>query len=76
MGLGAYLFGMAGGLYWLFNAPDLRFGYGWVMLLIGLPLAGLMSGGAEKLSGKKYSGNALLTAGLLDGAALVSGGFV
>lgn len=63
---GAYLFGMAGGLYWLFNAPDLRFGYGWVMLLIGLPLAGLMSGMAEKLSGKKiFLANALLTAGLL-----------
>lgn len=41
--IGAYLFSMAGALYWLFNAPDLRFGYGWVILLIALPLAGLMS---------------------------------
>ncbi len=50
--MGVYLFALVGTLYWLFNAPDLRFGYGWVMLLIGLPLAGLISGLANQLAGK------------------------
>jgi len=64
--MGAYLFAMAGALYWLFNAPDLRFGYGWVILLMILPLAGLMSGLAGGLrDSQAFLVNAFLTVGMV-----------
>ncbi|MFZ6018298.1 MAG: LIC_10190 family membrane protein [Chloroflexota bacterium] len=64
--MGAYLFAMAGALYWLFNAPDLRFGYGWVILLMTLPLAGLMSGLAGGLrDSQAFLVNAFLTVGMV-----------
>ncbi len=64
--MGVYLFSAAGALYWLFNAPDLRFGYGWVILLIALPLAGLMSGLSGVFSGKRATlAKISMTAGLL-----------
>jgi hypothetical protein len=33
-----YLMALVGGIYWLFTAPDFRFGYGFLMLLVLLPL--------------------------------------
>ncbi len=64
--IATYLLVLAGALYWLFNAPDLRFGYGWVILLIALPLAALISRLAQGLSDKKaVLINALLLSGLL-----------
>jgi hypothetical protein len=33
-----YILILAGGLYWLFSAPDLRFGYGFVVLLFVFPM--------------------------------------
>ena len=42
-----YAVTLLSGLYWLYNAPDLRFGYGILLLLITLPLAwGLWLAGA------------------------------
>lgn len=64
--LAAYALTAGGAVYWLFGAPDLRFGYGWVMLLIALPLAGLTAALAAALQGWKKSGlKALLMAVLL-----------
>lgn len=37
--LGAYALALAGGVYWFYSAPDLRFGYGWLLLLILLPVS-------------------------------------
>jgi hypothetical protein len=33
-----YVTALLGGIYWLFTAPDFRFGYGFLMLLILIPL--------------------------------------
>ncbi len=41
--LGMYSVALAGAIFWLFSAPDLRFGYTYVILLIGLPAAYLLS---------------------------------
>ncbi|MEN4012978.1 MAG: hypothetical protein ROW48_13165 [Bellilinea sp.] len=36
--LGLYAVALAGGVYWFNSAPDLRFGFGWLLLLILLPV--------------------------------------
>lgn len=59
----AYLLAAGGAVYWLLTAPDLRFGYGWVILLITLPLAGLMTG----KTGEGRVGNGLF----INGAMLI-----
>lgn len=41
--LGMYALALLGGVYWFFSAPDLRFGYGWLLLMILLPLAWVLS---------------------------------
>jgi hypothetical protein len=33
-----YLAALMGGFYWLFSAPDFRFGYGFLVLLILIPI--------------------------------------
>lgn len=62
----AYLLATAGAVYWLLTAPDLRFGYGWVVLLITLPLAGLMTATTgESRVGKGLIINGVMVIGLL-----------
>ncbi len=62
----SYLLAVGGAIYWLLTAPDLRFGYGWVVLLITLPLAGLMTGiTGEGRVGKGVFINSVMVIGFL-----------
>lgn len=38
------------GLYWLLSAPDLRFGYGIILLLLSLPMAWIFTEGIHRFS--------------------------
>lgn len=62
---GLYLILFSGMIYWLATAPDLRFGYGFVILVSAVPAAGILSGLDRRLL-KPWSGLRLLfVAGLI-----------
>ena len=53
------------GLYWLLSAPDLRFGYGIILLLLSLPLTWALASGIQFFSTFKLPLVYLLAAGVI-----------
>jgi len=63
--LQCYLTALAGGIYWLFTAPDFRFGYGFLMLLVLIPLLLPVTWVSRRLAGHARFLPQALIAGLI-----------